>query len=217
MVPAGTPTEETIEHLRPFLESGDTIIDGGNSFYKDDVRRRDSLKKQRIHYLDAGMSGGVWGIERGYCLMIGGDEAAAKRLEPIFKSLAPSQGDDAPSPGRENIKSTAEKGFHYCGPSGAGHFVKMIHNGVEYGVMQAYAEAFDILRGAGSDELTEGYRYDFNADIAELWAPGRSIHLPKRCCRPCAISSVATSKFIQETDLYGSMSYSSGGRPPAPL
>jgi len=173
MVPAGASTEETIEHLRPFLESGDTIIDGGNSFYKDDVRRSDSLKKQGIHYLDAGTSGGVWGIERGYCLMIGGDQGAVERLEPIFESLAPGQGDIAPSPGRENIKSTAEKGFLYCGPSGAGHFVKMIHNGIEYGVMQAYAEGFDILRGADSDALAEGYRYNFNAaDIAELWRRG---------------------------------------------
>jgi NAD binding domain of 6-phosphogluconate dehydrogenase len=124
MVPVGTPTEETIEHLRPFLESGDTIIDGGNSFYKDDVRRSDSLKKQGIYYLDAGTSGGVWGIERGYCLMIGGDEGAVKRLEPIFEALAPGQGDIASSPGRENIQSTAEKWFLYCGPSGVGHFVK---------------------------------------------------------------------------------------------
>src|SRR5260370_39171093 len=173
MVPAGAPTEETIEHLRPFLESGDTIIDGGNSFYKDDVRRSDSLKKQGVHYLDAGTSGGVWGIERGYCLMIGGDEGAVRRLEPIFESLAPGQGDIAPSPGRENVKSTAEKGFLYCGPSGAGHFVKMIHNGIEYGVMQAYAEEFDILRGAASDALPEGYRYNFNsAAISELWRRG---------------------------------------------
>jgi len=173
MVPAGAPTEETIEHLRPFLESGDTIIDGGNSFYKDDVRRSDSLKRQGVHYLDAGTSGGVWGIERGYCLMIGGDEGAVRRLEPIFESLAPGQGDIPPSPGRGNIKGTAEKGFLYCGPSGAGHFVKMIHNGIEYGVMQAYAEGFDILRGAASQTLTEGYRYDFNAaDIAELWRRG---------------------------------------------
>ncbi len=173
MVPAGGPTEETVEHLRPFLESGDTIIDGGNSFYKDDVRRSIQLKKEGIDYLDAGTSGGVWGIDRGYCLMIGGDEAAVKRLEPIFESLAPGQGDIAPSPGREKFKSTAEKGFLYCGPSGAGHFVKMIHNGIEYGVMQAYAEGFDIMRGAGSESLGEGYRYNFNAaDIAELWRRG---------------------------------------------
>ena len=176
MVPAGGPTEETIERLRPFLEAGDAIIDGGNSFYKDDVRHSESLKKQGVHFLDAGTSGGVWGLERGYCLMIGGDEGAVKRLEPIFESLAPGQGDIPPSPGRENLTSTAEKGFLYCGPSGAGHFVKMIHNGIEYGVMQAYAEGFDILKGAASENLADGYRYNFNsADIAELWRRGSVI------------------------------------------
>jgi len=176
MVPAGAPTEETIEHIRPFLESGDAIIDGGNSFYKDDVRRSTALKKEGIHYLDAGTSGGVWGIDRGYCLMIGGDEETVKRLEPIFETLAPGQGTIPPSPGREKFKSTAEKGFLYCGPSGAGHFVKMIHNGIEYGLMQAYAEGFDIMRGAASESLPEGYRYNFNAaDIAELWRRGSVI------------------------------------------
>jgi 6-phosphogluconate dehydrogenase len=176
MVPAGPPTEETIEHLRPFLESGDAIIDGGNSFYKDDVRRSTLLKKEGIDYLDAGTSGGVWGIDRGYCLMIGGDQEAVKRLEPIFETLAPGQGAIPPSPGREKFKSTAEKGFLYCGPSGAGHFVKMIHNGIEYGVMQAYAEGFDIMRGAASESIPEGYRYNFNAaDIAELWRRGSVI------------------------------------------
>ena len=176
MVPAGAPTEETIEHLRPFLESGDTIIDGGNSFYKDDVRRSTGLQKEGIDYLDAGTSGGVWGIDRGYCLMIGGDEAAVKRLEPIFEALAPGQGDIPPSPGREKFKSTAEKGFLYCGPSGASHFVKMIHNGIEYGLMQAYAEGFDIMRGAASESLPEGYRINFNAaGIAELWRRGSVI------------------------------------------
>jgi 6-phosphogluconate dehydrogenase len=176
MVPAGAPTEETIEHLRPFLESGDTIIDGGNSFYKDDVRRSDALQKEGIHYLDVGTSGGVWGIDRGYCLMIGGDEEAVKRLQPIFDTLAPGQGNIPPSPGREKFTSTAEKGFLYCGPSGAGHFVKMIHNGIEYGVMQAYAEGFDIMRGAASESLPKGYRYNFNAaDIAELWRRGSVI------------------------------------------
>jgi len=173
MVPAGAPTEETIEHLRPFLESGDAIIDGGNSFYKDDVRRSTALKNEGIHYLDAGTSGGVWGIDRGYCLMIGGDEETVKRLEPIFETLAPGQGAIPPSPGREKFKSTAEKGFLYCGPSGAGHFVKMIHNGIEYGLMQAYAEGFDIMRGAALESLQEAHRYNFNvADIAELWRRG---------------------------------------------
>jgi 6-phosphogluconate dehydrogenase len=176
MVPAGPATEETIEHLRPFLESGDTIIDGGNSYYKDDVRRSTLLKKDGIDYLDAGTSGGVWGIDRGYCLMIGGDREAVKRLEPIFETLAPGQGPIPPSPGREKFKSTAEKGFLYCGPSGAGHFVKMIHNGIEYGVMQAYAEGFDIMRGAASESIPEGYRYNFNAaDVAELWRRGSVI------------------------------------------
>ena len=173
MVPAGAPTEETIEHLRPFLESGDAIIDGGNSFYKDDVRRSTALKNEGIHYLDVGTSGGVWGIDRGYCLMIGGDEETVKRLEPIFETLAPGQGAIPPSPGREKLKSTAEKGFLYCGPSGAGHFVKMIHNGIEYGLMQAYAEGFDIMRGAASESLQEAHRYNLNvADIAELWRRG---------------------------------------------
>jgi 6-phosphogluconate dehydrogenase len=173
MVPAGAPTEETIEHLRPFLESGDAIIDGGNSFYKDDVRRSTALKNAGIHYLDVGTSGGVWGIDRGYCLMIGGDEETVKRLEPIFETLAPGQGAIPPSAGREKLKSTAEKGFLYCGPSGAGHFVKMIHNGIEYGLMQAYAEGFDIMRGAASESLQEAHRYNLNvADIAELWRRG---------------------------------------------
>jgi 6-phosphogluconate dehydrogenase len=173
MVPAGAPTEETIEHLRPFLESGDAIIDGGNSFYKDDVRRSTALKNAGFHYLDVGTSGGVWGIDRGYCLMIGGDEETVKRLEPIFETLAPGQGAIPPSAGREKLKSTAEKGFLYCGPSGAGHFVKMIHNGIEYGLMQAYAEGFDIMRGAASESLQEAHRYNLNvADIAELWRRG---------------------------------------------
>ena len=173
MVPAGAATEGTIEKLRPFLEAGDTLIDGGNSFYKDDVRRSNNLKQSGIHYLDVGTSGGVWGIDRGYCLMIGGDEETVKRLEPIFETLAPGVGSIEPSPGRENFSRTAEKGFLYCGPAGAGHFVKMVHNGIEYGLMQAYAEGFDILRGANSETLAEGYRYKFNAaDIAEVWRRG---------------------------------------------
>jgi 6-phosphogluconate dehydrogenase len=173
MVPAGPATEGTIEQLKQVLEAEDVIIDGGNSFYKDDVRRSQSLQRQGIHYLDVGTSGGVWGLERGYCLMIGGNEQAAKRLGPIFETLAPGQGDIPPSPGREKMTSTAHKGFLYCGPSGAGHFVKMVHNGIEYGLMQAYAEGFDIMRGASANDLPEGYRYDFNsADIAELWRRG---------------------------------------------
>ena len=173
MVPAGPATEGTIEQLKQVLEAEDVIIDGGNSFYKDDVRRSQSLQRQGVHYLDVGTSGGVWGLERGYCLMVGGNQQAAKRLEPIFETLAPGQGDIPPSPGREKFNSTAHKGFLYCGPSGAGHFVKMVHNGIEYGLMQAYAEGFDIMRGASANDLPEGYRYDFNsADIAELWRRG---------------------------------------------
>jgi 6-phosphogluconate dehydrogenase len=173
MVPAGPPTEETVDGLRPYLERGDVVIDGGNSYYKDDVRRSQSFREKGVFYVDAGTSGGVWGIDRGYCLMIGGKLEAVKRLEPIFATLAPGQGNIPSSPGREKLKSTAEKGYLHCGPPGAGHFVKMIHNGIEYGIMQAYAEGFDILRGASADLLPDGYRYDFNLpDIAELWRRG---------------------------------------------
>ncbi len=176
MVPAGQATEEAVETLHPILEPDDVLIDGGNSFYKDDVRRSESLSKDGIHYLDVGTSGGVWGLERGYCLMIGGNQAAVQRLQPIFESLAPGVGDIPPTRGRENKPGTAEKGYLHCGPSGAGHFVKMIHNGIEYGLMQAYAEGFDILRGASFDVLPEHYRYNFDAaDIAELWRRGSVI------------------------------------------
>jgi 6-phosphogluconate dehydrogenase len=155
------------------MQPGDMIIDGGKSYYKDDVRRSKILKEMGIHYLDAGTSGGVWGLDRGYCLMIGGEEQAFKHLEPIFRTLAPGRGDTPRTPGREQRKSTAEDGFLFCGPSGAGHFVKMIHNGIEYGLMQAYAEGFDILAGANSKDLPDGMRYDFDlADIAEVWRRG---------------------------------------------
>jgi 6-phosphogluconate dehydrogenase len=172
MVPSGEPTEQTVNGLRPFVEAGDTIIDGGNSYFKDDVRRSLSLRDQGVHYVDAGTSGGVWGLERGYCLMIGGPDEAVKRLEPIFSTLAPGQGDIAPSPGRKK-GGTAERGYLHCGPSGSGHFVKMIHNGIEYGLMQAYAEGFDIMKGASSKELPPEFQYDLNLpDIAELWRRG---------------------------------------------
>ena len=153
MLPSGAPTEETVVALSKLLAAGDAIIDGGNSFYKDDVRRSAMLQPAGIHYLDAGTSGGVWGLARGYCMMIGGDQSAAQRLDPIFATLAPGPGEIPKTAGREQMKSTAEKGYLYCGASGAGHFVKMIHNGIEYGLMQAYAEGFDILRGANSDNL----------------------------------------------------------------
>ncbi len=175
MVPAGEPTESTVTLLGNLLPSGSTIIDGGNSFFKDDVRRSQMLRPKGIHYMDVGTSGGIWGAERGYCLMIGGDADEAKRLEPIFSALAPGAGDIAKTPGRSG-SSTAENGFLYCGPSGAGHFVKMVHNGIEYGLMQSYAEGFDILRGATSSELPQEYRYQLSmADIAEVWRRGSVI------------------------------------------
>ena len=173
MVPAGQPTEDSVVELSKLLQSGDAIIDGGNSFYKDDVRRADALKPMGIAYMDCGTSGGIWGVDRGYCLMYGGDPEAAKRLEPIFSTLAPGVGEVGPTPGRDMEKGTAQKGYLYCGGPGAGHFVKMVHNGIEYGLMQAYAEGFDIMRGANNPELKAGLTYDLNLpEIAELWRRG---------------------------------------------
>ena len=173
MVPSGEATESTVNQLADRLEAGDTIIDGGNSYFKDDARRAVTLKPKGINYLDVGTSGGVWGLERGYCMMIGGPKETFEHLDPIFKTLAPGRGSIPRTPGRENISGTAEDGYLYCGPSGAGHFVKMIHNGIEYGLMQAYAEGFDIFRNANSKELPEEIRYDLNvADIAEVWRRG---------------------------------------------
>jgi 6-phosphogluconate dehydrogenase len=176
MVPAGQATEQTVNNLAAHLESGDIIIDGGNSYFKDDARRAGALKAKGINYLDVGTSGGVWGLERGYCMMIGGPEAVVRHLDPIFKTLAPGRGNIPRTPGRETISGTAEEGYLYCGPSGAGHFVKMIHNGIEYGLMQAYAEGFDIFRNANAKDLPEEIRYDLNvADIAEVWRRGSVI------------------------------------------
>jgi 6-phosphogluconate dehydrogenase len=173
MVPAGEATEQTVMALAQRMEAGDAIIDGGNSYYKDDVRRAATLKKQGLYYVDVGTSGGIWGVDRGYCLMIGGEGEVVKRLDPIFMTLAPGRGDIPRTPGRERTSGTAEEGYLHCGPAGAGHFVKMIHNGIEYGLMQAFAEGFDILRNATSKELPVEHRYDFNlADIAEVWRRG---------------------------------------------
>jgi 6-phosphogluconate dehydrogenase len=173
MVPAGDPTEGMVKELGQRLEKGDVIIDGGNSYFKDDVRRSQSLAEKGIYYVDAGTSGGVWGLERGYCLMIGGEREAVQRLDPIWKTLAPGRGDVPPADGREGKQSTAEDGYLHCGPVGAGHFVKMVHNGIEYGLMQAYAEGFDIFRNATSKSLPEAHRYDLDlADIAEVWRRG---------------------------------------------
>jgi 6-phosphogluconate dehydrogenase len=176
MVPAGGPTEATVQELAQHLQAGDAIIDGGNSYFKDDVRRAKALKAKGVHYVDVGTSGGVWGLERGYCMMIGGPKEAVERLDPIFKTLAPGKGDIPPTPGREKLGGSAEDGYIHCGPSGAGHFVKMVHNGIEYGIMQAYAEGFDIFKNATSKELAEEIRYDLNlADIAEVWRRGSVI------------------------------------------
>jgi 6-phosphogluconate dehydrogenase len=173
MVPAGEPTEGMVRALGERLERGDGIVDGGNSHFKDDVRRARALAEKGIHYVDAGTSGGVWGLERGYCLMIGGEREVVERLDPIFKTLAPGRGNVPPAPGREGKKSTAEEGYLHCGPAGAGHFVKMVHNGIEYGLMQAYAEGFDICRNAASPELPAEHRYRLDlADVAELWRRG---------------------------------------------
>ncbi|NBT76953.1 MAG: decarboxylating 6-phosphogluconate dehydrogenase [Betaproteobacteria bacterium] len=173
MLPAGEITEHTVEALSQILESGDIIIDGGNSNYQDDVRRAHALESKGIRYIDVGTSGGVWGLERGYCMMIGGDQAAVQHLDPIFKTLAPGIGTIDKTPGRENLHSTAEHGYLYTGPAGSGHFVKMVHNGIEYGLMQAYAEGLDILKGVGQESIPAERRYDLNlADITELWRRG---------------------------------------------
>jgi 6-phosphogluconate dehydrogenase len=176
MLPAGEITEGTVEQLGKLLEKGDIIIDGGNSFYKDDVRRAKSLRQKGIHYVDCGTSGGVWGRDRGYCLMIGGDREVVEHLDPVFDALAPGKGDLTVTPGREKRDARVERGYVHCGPSGAGRFVKMVHNGIEYGLMQAYAEGFNILRRASSEALPADQRFSLDvADIAEVWRRGSVI------------------------------------------
>jgi 6-phosphogluconate dehydrogenase len=173
MVPAGAATEQAVMDLARRMDPGDTIIDGGNSYFKDDVRRKKALEPLGIHYVDVGTSGGIWGLQRGYCLMIGGEHEVVERLDPVFRTLAPGIGDIPRTPGRDTMRGTAEHGYLHCGPAGAGHFVKMIHNGIEYGLMQAYAEGLDILVNARSEALPEEIRYNLNvADIAELWRRG---------------------------------------------
>lgn len=188
MVPAGF-VDKTIADLLPHLESGDILIDGGNSYYIDDIRRTKELKPKGIHYVDVGTSGGVWGLERGYCMMIGGEPDIVKRLDPIFATLAPGIGDIARTPGREKKRGTSEQGYLHCGPNGAGHFTKMVHNGIEYGVMAAYAEGMAVLKAANigksagkvDAETTplrdpEHYQYDLDlADISEVWRRGSVI------------------------------------------
>ncbi|ALZ85438.1 MULTISPECIES: phosphogluconate dehydrogenase (NAD(+)-dependent, decarboxylating) [Pseudomonas] len=173
MLPAGEPTEQTIAELADRLAPGDVIIDGGNTYYKDDIRRAKSLAEKGIDYVDVGTSGGVWGLERGYCMMIGGKSEAVERLEPIFEALAPGYGSIERTRGRNAPDERAERGFIFTGPAGSGHFVKMVHNGIEYGLMQAYAEGFDILKMKNSDKLPEDERFDLDlADIAEVWRRG---------------------------------------------
>ena len=173
MLPAGGITEDTIVALGKLLSKGDCVIDGGNTFFKDDVRRAHALAHKGIGYLDVGTSGGVWGLERGYCMMIGGDDAQVKRLDPIFSSLAPGAGTIPKTPNRERADPRVTEGYMHAGPAGSGHFVKMVHNGIEYGLMQAFAEGFDIMRGRNSDKLPEDERFDINvADVAEVWRRG---------------------------------------------
>ena len=173
MLPAGAATETTIELLRPLLKRGDCVIDGGNSYWRDDVRRGKSLAADGIDYMDVGVSGGVWGLTRGFCMMIGGKQETAERLDPIFQTLAPGRGEIAQTPGREGRDPRVEQGYLYAGPCGAGHFVKMVHNGVEYGLMQAYAEGFDILRNANASGVDPDHRFTLDvADIAEVWRRG---------------------------------------------
>ncbi|MGA9526501.1 MAG: decarboxylating 6-phosphogluconate dehydrogenase [Terriglobales bacterium] len=176
MVPSGDATEKTVQSLLSRMQPGDTIIDGGNSYFKDDVRRSQICAAKGVHYVDVGTSGGVWGLERGYCMMIGGPQEAVQRLDPIFKTLAPGRGDIPRTPGFDKLGGTAENGYIHCGPSGSGHFVKMVHNGIEYGIMQAYAEGFDIFKNATSKELPADIRYDLNLpEIAEVWRRGSVI------------------------------------------
>ena len=208
MVPAAV-VDKTIAAALPHLEADDIVIDGGNSWYVDDIRRAQELTPKRIHYVDVGTSGGVWGLERGYCMMIGGETEVVKYLDPIFKTLAPGRGDIARTPGREQLGGTADQGYLHCGPNGAGHFVKMVHNGIEYGLMAAYAEGMGVLRGAniGTQEHAidaettplrhpEHYRYDFNLrDIAEVWRRGSVI--------ASWLLDLTAAAFVKDPDLAG--------------
>ena len=220
MVPAAG-VEDSITALAPLLARDDVLIDGGNSYYIDDMRRQEGLRSRGIHYVDVGTSGGVWGLERGYCMMIGGDDEAVRRLDPIFATLAPGRGDLPRTPGREGRKSTAEEGYLHCGPSGAGHFVKMIHNGIEYGLMAAYAEGFNILQHAGIGKAgrevdaetsplrnPEHYRFDFPLeDVAEVWRRGSVV-----ASWLLDLIAIALAKSPDLADFSGKVSDSGEGR-----
>jgi 6-phosphogluconate dehydrogenase len=176
MLPAGAPTESTINELIALCSPGDILIDGGNTFYKDDIRRAASCSMKNLHYVDVGTSGGVWGLERGYCMMIGGHTETVDLLDPIFATLAPGYGNISRTPGRDPHDDRAERGYIHVGPAGSGHFVKMVHNGIEYGLMAAYAEGFDILKNKSSELLPEDQRFDINLpDVAEVWRRGSVI------------------------------------------
>ncbi len=208
MLPAGAPTEETVTALDEAFSDGDTIIDGGNTFYKDDIRRARALKPKGIHYVDCGTSGGVWGATRGYCMMIGGEKAVVDRLDPIFAALAPGLGEIPRTPKREGRDPRAESGYIHAGPAGAGHFVKMVHNGIEYGLMQAYAEGFDILKGKNSQELPEDERFDINLpDVAEVWRRGSVIS-----SWLLDLTAIALAKSPQLDEFTGNVSDSGEGR-----
>ena len=208
MLPAGKITDDTIFALGDLLSAGDVVIDGGNTFYKDDIRRAKELKKKNIGYVDCGTSGGVWGLGRGYCMMIGGDEAVVKRLDPIFAALAPGAGTIEKTPGREARDPRVLNGYLHAGPVGAGHFVKMVHNGIEYGLMQAYAEGFDILRGRASDKLPEDERFTLDAaDIAEVWRRGSVVS-----SWLLDLTAIALAKSPELSNFEGSVDDSGEGR-----
>ncbi len=210
MLPAGGPTEDTIATIAEKAAEGDIIIDGGNTFYKDDIRRAKTLSEKGIHYVDVGTSGGVWGLERGYCMMIGGDKATVDLLDPIFDTLAPGMGTIVRTPGREEAHEDprAEKGYIHAGPAGAGHFVKMVHNGIEYGLMQAYAEGFDILKGKSGEHVAEDQRFDINlTDVAEVWRRGSVIS-----SWLLDLSAIALAKDGSLSDFSGSVADSGEGQ-----
>src|SRR5580692_5728512 len=208
MLPSGKITEDTIGQLAGMMSSGDTIIDGGNTMFKDDVRRARELKPKGIHYLDVGTSGGVWGLQRGYCLMIGGDKETVDRLDPIFSTLAPGAGTIDKTPGRDKRDPRVTNGYMHAGPAGSGHFVKMVHNGIEYGLMQAYAEGFDIMRGKASADLPEDERFDLNLpDIAEVWRRGSVV-----ASWLLDLTAIALAKSPELQEFTGSVADSGEGR-----
>ena len=211
MLPAGDPTEQTIATIGGFSTEGDIVIDGGNSFYKDDIRRAKTLAEKSVRYVDVGTSGGVWGLERGFCMMVGGEKTAVDHIDPILAALAPGIGTITRTPGRmenEGEDPRAEQGYIHAGPAGAGHFVKMVHNGIEYGLMQAYAEGFDVLKGKSSEHLPEDERFDLNlTDIAEVWRRGSVIS-----SWLLDLSAIALAKDMMLEDFSGNVADSGEGQ-----